>query len=255
MENIIKHNQKVWDGYVKVENKWTVPVSSAQVQNAKNGSLELYLTPSKTVPLTWFPKDINNKKILCLASGGGQQSILFAATGADVTVFDLSEKQLEQDQKTAQREALSITAIQGDMRDLSIFDDEYFHIVFCPVSITYIPELDSLFQEIYRILKPQGIFMLGATNPHVYLYDLEKWDKNIFEVANSLPHCSLDDVSEQQQETYKQAIEYSHTFDSIIGGQLKAGFMIDQFFEDKDDTPITQYFQNYFATRAIKVGS
>lgn len=199
MENIIKHNQQIWDNYVKDGNRWTVPVSSNQVQNAKRGCLELYLTPSKAVPRSWFSKEIKNEKILCLASAGGQQSILFAAAGGDVTVFDLSEKQLDQDRKTAQREALSITAIQGDMRDLSIFDDESFDIVFCPVSITYIPELDGLFREVYRILKPQGIFMLGATNPHVYLYDLEQWDNNIFEVANPLPHCNLDNAAEEEQ--------------------------------------------------------
>ncbi len=252
MKNIVSHNQKIWDDYVKKNNPWTCPVSEEQVQEAKKGILKLYLTPLKAVPHNWFPKNIHNKKILCLASGGGQQSILLAASGADVTVFDLSQEQLSQDQKTAERENLSIKTIQGDMQDLSLFENEVFDIIFCPVSITYIPTLTEFFDGVYRILKPQGIFMLGATNPHIYLYDLKKWDDAIYEIAHALPYCNLDDLDENEQKSHNQAIEYSHTLEAIISGQLQQGFVMTDFFEDRDEQDIAQYFQNYFATRAIK---
>ncbi|MDQ0256328.1 2-polyprenyl-3-methyl-5-hydroxy-6-metoxy-1,4-benzoquinol methylase [Evansella vedderi] len=47
-------------------------------------------------------------KILCLPSGGGQQGPILAAAGADVTVIDISKKQLEQDGKVAKRDGLTL---------------------------------------------------------------------------------------------------------------------------------------------------
>ncbi len=38
--------------------------------------------------------EVEGKRVLCLASGGGQQSAAFALLGAEVTVFDISETQL-----------------------------------------------------------------------------------------------------------------------------------------------------------------
>ena len=71
--------------------------------------------------------------MLCLASGGGQQGPILAAAGAEVTVFDASEKQLAQDRLVAEREGLSLTTVQGDMADLSCFDDESFDFIFHPL--------------------------------------------------------------------------------------------------------------------------
>lgn len=63
-------------------------------------------------------------KVLCLASGGGQQAPIVAALGADVTLLDASAKQLAQDQFVAQRDNLTIRLVDGDMADLSGFADE-----------------------------------------------------------------------------------------------------------------------------------
>ena len=76
----------------------------------------------------WFPP-MENCEVLCLASGGGQQAPIFAAAGASVTSFDNSPKMLEQDQFVADREGLVITTIEGDMADLSIFEDEQFDFI------------------------------------------------------------------------------------------------------------------------------
>ena len=51
----------------------------------------------KTCSIKLVSEKLDEKKILCLASGGGQQGPILAATGADVTVFDNSTKQLEKD--------------------------------------------------------------------------------------------------------------------------------------------------------------
>jgi 2-polyprenyl-3-methyl-5-hydroxy-6-metoxy-1,4-benzoquinol methylase len=103
------------------EIRWTVPVSPEEIARARRGDFSVLLTPKKAVPREWFPAQMKGSKVLCLASGGGQQSPIFAAAGADVTVLDNSPQQLARDQEVAAREGLSIQTVEGDMRDLGAF--------------------------------------------------------------------------------------------------------------------------------------
>jgi 2-polyprenyl-3-methyl-5-hydroxy-6-metoxy-1,4-benzoquinol methylase len=106
--------------------KYTKTVSKEIIEKSKSGKWEITVTTDKPVPRNWFPKSLNGLKILCLASGGGQQGPVLAAAGADVTVTDISKKQLEQDEFVAKRDGLNLKTAQGDMSDLSDFNDEYF---------------------------------------------------------------------------------------------------------------------------------
>ena len=91
---------------------------------------------------------------MCLASGGGQQGPILAAAGADVTVFDNSPRQLEQDRYVADRDGLHLQTVEGDMRDLSCFPDESFDLIVHPVSNVFVPDVKPVWREAYRVLKP-----------------------------------------------------------------------------------------------------
>ncbi len=112
--------------------------------------------------------EVAGKKVLCLASGGGQQSIGFALLGADVTVVDFSDEQLKKDRQAAKRTSLKIEIVRSDMRNLSMFAERSFDIVYQPYSINYIPSVEPLFDEVTRVLKPQGIYHLMFHNPFVH---------------------------------------------------------------------------------------
>ena len=71
------------------------------------------------MPVDWLG-DVKGKRILCLASGGGQQGPILAAAGARVTVFDNSPAQFEKDRIVAERDGLQIVTELGDMRDLTV---------------------------------------------------------------------------------------------------------------------------------------
>src|SRR5690606_23925477 len=127
------HNRDAWDRRVCEGNRWTRGVSPEKVQAARDGRWSVVLTPSKPVPQNWFPP-LAGAEVLCLACGGGQQGPILAAAGARVTVLDNSPGQLQQDRQVAQREGLELVTVEGDMRDLSMFEDGRFDLVFQPVS-------------------------------------------------------------------------------------------------------------------------
>ncbi|KOP68599.1 SAM-dependent methyltransferase [Bacillus sp. FJAT-18019] len=251
--DIIKHNQDNWELKVKQKNQWTVPVSSEEIQNARMGDWSIIVTSTKPVPKEWFP-ELSGKNVLCLASGGGQQGPVLAAAGANVTMLDLSESQLEQDRFVAERDGLSIRTVLGSMMDLSMFDAESFDLVVHPVSNLYVPDIQPVWQESYRVLKPGGVMISGFMNPFFYLFDWELEEQGTLQVKHTLPYSELDYASAEEIVKSGVALEFGHTLEQQIGGQIQSGFMIAGLYEDSfgGKKLLDRYANSFIATRAIK---
>jgi ubiquinone/menaquinone biosynthesis C-methylase UbiE len=251
--NITDYNKNAWDRYVTNKVRWTIPVSKSEIDNARQGLWEVILTPTKPVPHKWFP-DLKGLKILGLASGGGQQGPILAARGADVTIFDNSENQLNQDRKLSDEYQLNIKTIQGDMKDLSVFADESFDLVFNPCSVVFVENLKPVWNECFRVLKTNGILMTGLINPIIYQLEQENEPfeliyKQTYSDIDSLPKEKLDELIANHE-----ALEYGHSLTEQIGEQLNAGFLITDFYEDdwNGEKVIDKYLPSFFTTRAIK---
>ena len=245
------YNREAWDRQVEGGNQWTVPVGPGVIEAARRGQWEVLLTDQKPVPPEWFP-EMAGADVLCLASGGGQQAPIFAAAGANVTVLDNSPKQLAQDRFVSERESLDIKTVQGDMRDLSAFADESFDLVFHPVSNLFAPEVRPLWAEAFRVLRRRGSLLAGFLNPAVYIFDLELVGiSGELQVRYTLPYADATSKSEEEvarQIEQGEPLEFSHTLEDQIGGQIEAGFYEDSHRDD----PIAAHMPTYIATRAIK---
>jgi SAM-dependent methyltransferase len=253
--NVVSHNRKAWDKLVDKGNRWTVPVSQKEIAAARKGEWKIWLTESKPVPEAWFP-DIKGARILCLASGGGQQGPILAAAGADVTVVDNSPKQLEKDQMVAERESLPLRTVEGDMCELTVFDDNTFDLIVHPVSNLFVLDTRPVWAEAFRVLCKGGELLAGFVNPADYLFDPKLMEKGELRVQYSLPYSDAESISEEERVEFygdDAPIEYSHTLEEQIGGQLENGFVIIGFYEDyRSDSPIANYMPSYIATRAKK---
>ena len=253
--DIREHNRSAWDQQVKTGNEWTVPVSPETIRAARQGEWEIVLTPTRAVPRSWFPP-LAGARVLCLAGAGGQQGPILAAAGAIVTVFDNSPNQLNQDRMVAEREGLGIELIEGDMRDLSVIQNNTFDLIFHPCSNVFIPDIQPVWEESFRVLQPGGTLLSGIVNPVMYIFDNQKMDQGIFEVRYSLPYSDLTSLTQAELNQYIQnnePLEFSHTLEEQIGGQLKAGFLISGFYEDcSPKYPLCTYMPTFIATCAIK---
>ena len=250
------YNREAWDREVERGNEWTVPVGPDVIEAARQGRWEILLTETKPVPKDWFP-DLQGADVLCLASGGGQQAPVLAAAGANVTVLDNSPGQLAQDRLVAEREGLDLRTVEGDMADLSLFADESFHLVFHPVSNLFAPEVRPVWVEAFRVLRRGGYLLAGFLNPAVYIFDLELVDScGELRVRYALPYADATSKSEEdvaRQIERGEPLEFSHTLEDQIGGQIEAGFAIVGFYEDRHrDDPIAARMPTYIATRANK---
>jgi ubiquinone/menaquinone biosynthesis C-methylase UbiE len=255
--NILQHNREAWDKEVDGgKNDWTIPVTHDEIELARQGKMGVHLTPRKKVPASWFP-GLKGCDVLCLASGGGQQAPLLAAAGANVTLVDLSSKQLETDREIADRESLTITTIQGDMGDLSMLADESFDLIVHPVSNVFAPSVLPVWREAARVLKHGGTMLAGFTNPVVYLFDSKQLIKNRLVVSHKIPYSPFNDDARAETEAllrYGAPLEFGHTLQDQIGGQIDAGFAIIGFYEDNNRDNVKSRIDDlipiYMATRA-----
>lgn len=254
--NLVEYNRRAWDEAVNHRSEWTIPVGPGVVVAARRGEWKIVLTPTKSVPRSWFPADLRGVRVLCLASGGGQQGPILAAAGATVTVFDNSPRQLAQDRMVAERDHLRIVTEQGDMADLSRFADGSFDLIVHPVSNVFVPNVRPVWNEAFRVLTSGGDLLAGFCNPVMYIFDLAKADEGILEVRNKLPYSDLTHLSGEERQRYMddmQPLEFGHTLDDQIGGQLDAGFVLTGFYEDVwPGQVLSDYMPHYISTRAHK---
>ncbi len=220
-------NAKTIDRWVEEGWEWGKPVSHETFEKAKQGEWDVHLTPTKTVPHEWFG-EIKGKRILGLASGGGQQMPVFAALGAKCTVLDYSEKQMESETLVAAREGYEIRTIRADMTKRLPFEDEEFDIVFHPVSNCYVEDVRPIWKECYRVLKKGGLLISGTDHYINYIVDAD--EKMII---NHLPFNPLKDAEQMKQlEQDDAGVQFSHSLEEQIGGQLEAGFILTNIYED-----------------------
>lgn len=253
--NYIEENRTIWDERSQNNDTWSIPVSSEMVNLARNGTWSIVLTPQKPVPANWFPDKLNEKKILCLASGGGQQGPILAATGADITVLDNSKKQLERDEFVAKRDNLKIKTVQGNMQDLSMFEDESFDCIIHPWSNGYIDDVRPVWKECARVLKKNGVLLSGFGNPIECIFNVGKLERGIFSVENTIPYADIEHMDDPETRAIVASSGYlwGHTLEDQIQGQIDEGFAIVGFYEDTGGTALDNYINSSMATKAIKL--
>jgi SAM-dependent methyltransferase len=254
--DVLQHNAIAWDTQCEKQGQWSRPVDADIIANARRGDWQVILTPNKAVPREWFG-ELRGRDVLCLASGGGQQGPVLAAAGANVTVLDQSQKQLDCDRLVATRESLDMQLVRGDMTNLSMLDDASFDIVFHPCSNCFTPNVRPVWKEAFRVLRPQGVLMAGFLNPLFFIFDNDH-EQGTLEVKHSLPYS---DVARRHSEGRElsaekgETMEFGHLLTDLIGGQIDAGFVISGFYEDywsDEATKLNKYTPTFIATLAIK---
>ena len=240
MQSVYSRVERNIDLLVENDVNWAASATGDQLRQAREGNLVLSFGVDGVIPPHWLG-DLHGKKALCLAGAGGLQAPLLACAGAEVTVLDLSQRMLDKDRDIAAREGLDIRIEHGNMCDLSRFEDASFDLVLNPPSLCYVPDVNPVFREVYRVLKHGGVFVMISMSPIAYVCD---WDESIgyYKAVNRMPYNSA------EHDDQGDWIEYGHTMESYLGGQIAAGFVITGYLENQTED-ITEL---YFATKGEK---
>ncbi|MEA2408348.1 MAG: hypothetical protein QOE69_2467 [Thermoleophilaceae bacterium] len=102
-------------------------------------------------------------KVLDVAAGTGNASLVAAQRGAQVTASDLTPELLDAGRERAQGEGLELEWAEADAENLP-FEDESFDVVMSSIGAMFAPHHQEVADELVRVCKPGGtIAMLNWT--------------------------------------------------------------------------------------------
>jgi SAM-dependent methyltransferase len=234
MDEIARYNQQRWKALHHSNALFTRPAFQLDAPSARQR-----IDPEGRLG------DLTGKRVLCLASGGGQQSAIFGLLGAQVTVFDLSEEQRQRDGEAAAYYQLVITTEQGDMRDLSRFEDASFDVIWHPYSINFVPDVQLVFRQVARLLPRDGLYCLHCTNP--FTHGLAETDWNGEGYTLKYPYLDGAEIigrdptwitsPQASQEPIPPPREYRHTLSTVVNGLIAQGFVVQHLSDTQDMAP------------------
>lgn len=226
MDDSARYNQQRWQRLVDAGAVFTRPYRDMTAEQARER-----LDPNGELG------DLRGKRVLGLAGGGGQQSVLYGLLGAQTTILDLSDAQLDLDREMAAAYGFDVTLVQGDIRDLSIFEDDSFDIIDHAYSLNFVPDLGDLFEQVARVIAPGGIYTLMFANPFSAGVRMTAWNGSGYTVSQPyqesqrITYADEDWVYDQDAHEVPPPVEYRHTLSTVINGLARAGFVIRQLYE------------------------
>jgi len=181
---------------------------------------------------------LKGARVLALAAGGGWDAAVFALLGADTYLADISAIQLRTARDLARKKGMSIRTARVDMSDLSRFGAESFDIVWQCHSLVFVRDVDKVFREVGRILKPGGTYVTSTMHPTTLRlygrYTGAGWQpRTSYFDDQAMPYTDDGDVTWQfgRISVVAPTIEFGHRVETLVNGIASAGMVIDGLWE------------------------
>ncbi|MFN2140695.1 MAG: methyltransferase domain-containing protein [Candidatus Promineifilaceae bacterium] len=238
MDELAKYNQERWEALVAAGIEYGRPLLDLDKESARAWVTGEALLPDGAID------NLAGKDVFVLAGGGGQQTAALSLLGANVTVLDLTEAQLAGDRLAAEHYGYDLRIEQGDMRDLSRFDDDAFDFVWQPYSINFVPDYRPVLDGVARVLRPGGCYRLDIANPfagsiwedswHEKGYALNTIYKDGSEHIADDPHWDVTAADGSLQHIIGPR-EFQHALGPLLTYLADLGFVLKGMWERPDD--------------------
>jgi len=233
-EQILRIVEQHWDREVEAGCGFTVPaldLTRELIEEYVAGTVEQLPGIDDLFEPRCVLKGVQGKDVLCLASGGGQQSAVFGLLGARVTVLDLCEGQLRGDRIAAEHYGYDVWTLKGDMSDLSSSPDAIFDLVYQAPSICWVPDVRAVYRGVHRMLRPGGRYRVALANPAVHL---AHWDGIGYRIVDRYKGGRVlkNAAGVENMEEGEFTGDHRHLLRDSVGGLLDTGFLLRYLAED-----------------------
>lgn len=109
--------------------------------------------------------DVAGKRLLAIGCGDGQNLIAFAKQGAVLVGIDPEEEQVRRAQERVQREGVKVAVYHSSLEALPSVPDQSQDVVFSVDVFAHVERLDRCFAEVFRVLRPGGVFVFRVAHP------------------------------------------------------------------------------------------
>ena len=162
-------NKRSWDlGAAAYSAKFHTDAIIDRIERDPVGAFDKTLWKMLTARLP----DLAGKRICVPSSGDNHAVFAFAALGAKVTSCDISENQLANAARVAKARGWDIAFCPADTMALSGIADGAFDLVYTSNGVhVWIDRLNDMYQNIARILKPGGPYLMYEIHPFQRPFD------------------------------------------------------------------------------------
>ena len=176
---------------------------------------------------------LQGKKVCAIASGDNFAVFALAGMGMKVTSTDISELRLDIARERAAILKYDIRFFRCDAADLSPVEDNEFDLVIStPGTYVWISNLEKVYSEVYRVLKPGGYLIFHEIHP----FERPFKDQPDFEIAQPYfetgpyTHQGVDGIGETTHNFYWMMSDF-------INAIADCGLIIRRLSEDPAITP------------------
>jgi len=230
VDEVAAHNERMWERLAKAGIPYTRPQGTPPRTRAGKRRFLDRITNGTLDGL-----ELDGKRVLSLAGGGGWDAILFAELGAATTLVDISKRQLATVRRLARGRGTELDYLRTDMRDLSALGNGEFDIVFHQHSLVFVPDAARVIAEVSRILAPGGVYVFSTMHPVTFLF-YESWTgtgwrpkKTYF---NDRPVPVLDPTWDfGRVKVRAPTYEYAHRTADLVNACVRAGLFVDGLWE------------------------
>jgi len=230
VDEVAAHNERMWERLAKAGIPYTRPQGTPPRTTAgkrrfldriTNGTLEHI--------------ELDGKRVLSLAGGGGWDAILFAELGAATTLVDISRRQLATVRRLAQSRGTELDYLRTDMRDLSALGSGEFDIVFHQHSLVFVPDAARVIAEVARVLAAGGVYVFSTMHPVTFLF-YESWTGSGWRPKQTYfsdrPVPVLQPIWDfGRVKVHAPTYEYAHRTADLVNACAKAGLVVDGLWE------------------------
>ncbi|NNE67110.1 MAG: class I SAM-dependent methyltransferase [Pyrinomonadaceae bacterium] len=208
-----------------LESEWEqmTPHWIKEMREGRNATREIQLDP----PILDLCGDVTDKDVVDLGCGEGRFSRKLGAQGATVLGLDRSRTMIEA--------AMSIAGPAeeyrvADVQNLSFLEDASFDLAISYLNQCDLPDFAANTKEVFRILKPGGVFVIANLHPMRSATGL--WCKD--ESGKKL-HVTVDNYLESEKRHWKimgvTITNFHRSLETYVMAYLDAGFKLERIEE------------------------
>lgn len=188
---------------------------------------------------------MQGKRFLDLGCGGAQAAIACAKQGAIAIGVDLSVEMLAYARRLIEHEEVRVELKHGDLAELAFQRADSVDVAFSAFALHYVPDLNRVFRQVHRVLKPQAMLVFSIPHP---LASISGRPQTIVS-----PQPAIDATSATSMRSYFDQepleanlhgagfVEYHRTISEIFTGLVRSGYRVDTMVEpdavDSDGLP------------------
>ncbi|MCZ6676125.1 MAG: class I SAM-dependent methyltransferase [Candidatus Poribacteria bacterium] len=179
--------------------------------------------------------DLTEKDVCLVGSGDNYTAFALAGLGARVTSTDISQRQLDVASDRARQLGLSIAFVQADAANLQSLENSSFDLV-CSTNgfFVWIADLQGVFNEVSRILRPGGFYVFYDIHPFV-----RPWKDQIRPIEMEKPYWETGPFGDSERETF----EFNWTLADLLNPLAKSGFILFRILESPAED--SRFWQGY----------